>query len=139
MGTNLEKLASEYLRSKQAADAMAARAKELKNILSKAVEERGDEDDKGHLWMNAGRYLLQRQKRQSAPFFNKGAAEKWAKDNGLWDSLKKTTVIEEVHEDDLVAYVFQNPEFESALRDLYTVPEPTWAFMSPQEVDQYDV
>lgn len=139
MSTNLEKLASEYLRSKHAADAMAARAKELKNILSKAVEERGDEDDKGHFWMNAGRYLLQRQKRQSAPFFNKNAAEKWVKNNGLWDSLKKTIVIEEVNEDDLVAYVFQHPEFESDLRGLYTVPEPTWAFMSPQEVDQYDV
>jgi hypothetical protein len=139
MAVDLEKLAEEYLRSKTVADAMAARAKELKTILSRAVEDRGDEDDKGHKWMNAGRYLLQRQKRQSAPSFNKTAAEKWAKDMGLWETLKKTIVLEEVNEDDLVAFVFQNPEHEHALRTLYDVPEPTWAFMSPQEVEQYDV
>jgi hypothetical protein len=139
MGMDLEKLAAEYIRSKQAADAMTARAKELKDLLSKTLETRGEEDDKGHMWLNAGRYLLKRQKRQSAPVFDKAAAEKWAKDNGLWDDLKKTIVIEEVSEDDLVAFVFNNPDYENDLRSLYKVPEPTWAFMTPQEVDQYDV
>jgi hypothetical protein len=136
---NLEKLAEEYLRSKTAADAMAARAKELKTILSRAIDDRGDEDEKGHMWLGAGRFLLQRQKRQAPPSFNKEAAEKWAKGNDLWDELKRTIVIEEVNEDDLVAFVFKNPEYESELRSLYNVPEPTWAFMTPQEVEQYDV
>jgi hypothetical protein len=139
MGIDLEKLTSEYMRSKQVADSMAARAKELKNILSKAVEEQGEEDDRGHFWLNAGRFLLQRQKRQSAPSFNKAAAEKWAKEHGLWNDLKKTVVTEEVNEDDLVAFVFNNPEYENDLRSLYSVPEPTWAFQSPKEVEQYDV
>lgn len=139
MSIDLEKLASEYMRSKQAADAMTARAKELKTLLSKAVEERGEEDDRGHFWLSAGRYLLQRQRRQSAPSFDKAAAEKWAKEHGLWNELKKTVVTEEVNEDDLVAFVFNNPEYENDLRSLYVVPEPTWAFQSPQEVEQYDV
>jgi hypothetical protein len=139
MGIDLEKLASEYVRSKQAADAMAARAKELKELLSRSVENHGEEDDKGHFWLNAGRFLLQRQKRQSAPVFDKAAAEKWAREHGLWNDLKKTVVTEEVNEDDLVAFVFNNPEYEDDLRILYKVSEPVWAFMPPKEVEQYDV
>jgi hypothetical protein len=139
MGIDLEKLAEEYLRSKQVADAMSARVKELKDLMSKTLESRGEEDEKGHMWLNAGRYLLKRQKRQSAPVFDKAAAEKWAKEHGLWNDLKKTVVTEEVNEDDLVAFVFNNPEYENDLRLVYKVPEPTWAFMAPQEVEQYDV
>jgi hypothetical protein len=139
MGIDLEKLASEYIRSKQASEAMAARAKELKELLSKAVASHGDEDEKGHFWLNAGRFLLQRQRRQSAPVFDKAAAEKWSKEHGLWNDLKKTVITEEVNEDDLVAFVFNNPEYENDLRTLYKVSEPTWAFVTPQEVEQYDV
>lgn len=137
-GTDFESLASEYVRSKRVADDMAKRSKEIRDVLARAMNTRGEEDDKGNLWMGAGRYLLRYQKRQSAPSIDKEAAEAWAKENGLWEDLKKVTVVEEVDEDALVAYVFQNPEHEDDLRTLYKVPEPTWAFLMPEEVDQYD-
>jgi hypothetical protein len=137
-GTDFESLASEYVRSKRVADDMAKRSKEIRDVLARALNSRGEEDDRGNLWMGAGRYLLRYQKRQSSPTLNKDAAESWAKENGLWEDLKKVTVVEEVDEDALVSYVFKNPEYEDDLRTLYTVPEPTWAFMMPEEVDQYD-
>lgn len=138
MATDVERIVEEYVRVKGAVDSMSARAEELKKMLSNVLMQQGDEDEKGNRWMNAGRFLLQRQRRQKPPSFNKDAAEKWAKKNGLWDDLKKVIVTEEVDEDALVGYVFLHPEHEDSLRDLYTVPEPTWAFLSPQEVEQYD-
>lgn len=138
MATDVERLVEEYVRTKGALDAMSARTEELKKIISNIIMNQGDEDSKGNRWMNAGRFLLQRQRRQRPPVFNKEAAEKWAKEKGLWDDLKKTIVTEEIDEDSLVGYVFSHPEYEDDLRNIYTVSEPTWAFQAPQEVEQYD-
>jgi hypothetical protein len=135
---DIESIVAEYVRSKQAADAMAQRANELKKILVREVSENGEEDNKGNLWSRIGGYSLQYQRRQKSPVYDKSKAEDLLKGVGIWEELKQTTIVEEVPEDVLVGYVFEHPEHEHILREVYEVPEPTWAFMQPQAVEQYD-
>jgi hypothetical protein len=85
-----------------------------------------------------GGYSLQYQRLQKTPSFDKEKAREALMREGLWEELKQITITEEIPEEDLVAYVFDNPEYEYILREVYTVPEPTWAFMPPKEVEQYD-
>ncbi len=136
---NLERLAEEYLNRKRMLDTLSTSVDELKKQLSTAVEEQGEEDDKGHKWLQAGKYLLQRQKRQSEPTLDREAAEKWAKDNGIWDKVK--VVREDLDEDALAGLAFEmrnDEEFTEAYRNLFVKKPPTWAFIQPKEETHYD-
>lgn len=137
---NVERLAEEYIKRKQLLDSLTKEVNGIKDLLVKAVDENGTPDEKGHIWLSAGKYTLQRQKRQGKKFLDRDAAEQWAKKEGFWDTVK--VVREELDEDALLGYVYVRRSdvdgIEDTLQSLYITPEPTWAFQTPVEQEQYD-
>lgn len=136
---NVERLAKEYLSRKKFLDDTARTVEELKALLNKAVESEGTPDEKGHVWLAAGDFLLQRQKRQGKSYLDRAAAEEWAKAKGIWDEVK--VVKEELNEDALLGYAFEHrkdPGLEDEFEALYVEPAPTWAFIAPIEQKQYE-
>jgi len=137
---NLERLAEEYVKRKKLAEDLQKEVNQIKEMLSKAVDEEGVPDEKGHLHLAAGKYALLRQKRQGAKYLDKAKAEEWAREAGFWDEVK---VVQEVlNEDALLGYVFERrkavPGIEDQLEGLYVEPAPTWAFQPPVLQENYD-
>lgn len=133
MDTN--RIAKEYLKRLHMQQVTAKSVQELRGLLEKAIEAEGEPDEKGHVWLAAGDVLLQKQKRQGDPFLDREAAEQWAKELDIWDEVKRT--VEELDEDALVAYVYQNRDdegLEEQFQQLFVTPDPTYAFIKPQEV-----
>lgn len=137
---NIERLAEEYVKRKKLLDSLTKEVNDLKGMLSEQVDTDGDVDEKGNRWLVAGKFLLQRQKRQPQKYLNLEAAEQWVKDLGVWDEVK--VVREQLDEDKLLGFVYDNrrthPEFEDVLEGMYVEPDPTWAFISPVEQKQYE-
>lgn len=117
-------LVEEYRKAKEFADKVAVRADELKKELTRLVKSHGKPDDRGHLWLSAGDSQVKHERRVSRNL-DRMAAERWARDNGLWDQVKET--IEVLSEDSLMKYFWDNPDKEAVLEDLYNERE-TWAF-----------
>lgn len=120
----LERLIDEYNKSKEFADKANARVDELKGSLRTYVKAHGTTDDKGHVWLPAVNHQLKYEKRVSRSF-DRDTAEKWAKSEGYWDSVKQ--IIEVLDEDALLALVWKNPELETVITKFYT-EKATWAF-----------
>lgn len=123
----LERLIDEYNKSREFADKANARVDELKGSLRTYVKAHGTADDKGHVWLPAINHQLKHEKRTSVSL-NTQKAEDWAKENGVWDKVKKT--IEVLDEDALVALLWQNQEsgeMASILDSFYTKKD-SWAF-----------
>lgn len=137
----IERYAEEYLKTDQAISGLNKVKEDIKGKLKAHVEEQGDIDDKGHKWVQAGRYFMQVQRRQGQEALNKERAEEWAKEKGIWDEVKKEVTMTFLDEDALLGYMFDNrddKELEREFKELYDVPAPTWAFMKPVEEEHYD-
>ena len=137
---NLERLAQEYVNRKKLLENLTDEVGELKKRLAAAVEADGDTDERGHQWLVAGRYMLQRQRRQGKKVFNTARAEEWARETGAWEDVK--VVREELSEDLLLGYVYErrkdDPVLEHVLESFYDEAPVTWAFQPPVEQKQYD-
>jgi hypothetical protein len=120
----IESLVTEYRQSKEFSDKVAARTDELKKELVRMVKAHGVPDDKGHLWLAAGDSQVKHERRVSRNL-DRISAEEWARENGLWDSVKET--IEVLSEDLLLKHFWENPDKEEELAKLYSNRE-TWAF-----------
>lgn len=119
-----ERLAEEFKKSKEAIDNLTKRQNAMKAELIEAIKGNGYEDDKGHLWYKAGSTELKYERRVSRSF-NAEAAEQWARENGLWEDLKK--VVEMLDEDKLLGYAWNHKEQEDVIQGFY-VEKETWAF-----------
>ena len=119
-----QRLAEEFKKSKEAIDNLTKRQNAMKAELIEAVKDNGFEDDKGHLWYKAGPLEL-KYERRVARSFNAEAAEQWARENGLWEDLKK--VVEMLDEDKLLGYAWNHKEQEDTIQGFY-VEKETWAF-----------
>lgn len=120
----LQRLIDEYDKSKEFAKKATDRVDELKESLRGYVKKYGTADDRGHVWLPAESHQLKNERRVSRSFDAK-AAEKWAKENGHWDTVRR--VVEMVDEDALMALVWDNPELEEEASKFYT-EKATWAF-----------
>jgi hypothetical protein len=119
-----ERLAQEFKKSKEGIDALTKRQNEMKAELVKAIQENGYEDDKGHLWYQAGSMELKYERRVSRSL-NSEAAEQWARELGIWDDLKET--VERLDEDKLLGYAWNHKEVEDTIQGFY-VEKESWAF-----------
>ena len=136
---NIERLTEEYLVHANHLKQLEKIVASLKAELSAAVEAEGDTDEKGHQFLNAGKYLLQRQRRQGKQKLNIKKAEEWAKEKGIWEKVSK--VERTLDEDALVGYVYErrNEEgLEDAFQSLHDPAPVTYAFVAPVEETQYD-
>jgi len=103
---DIEQITSQYIDHLEHAKRLGEIIEEYKKRLIETVDAEGDEDENGHRWLSAGRFLLQRQRRESRPVLDHAKATEWAKERGIWESVSKT--IEVLDEDALVGYVYEN-------------------------------
>jgi hypothetical protein len=139
MSDHTERIVEEYLRHLDHIDMLQKAVNEYKKQLNQLVEEQGDPDDKGHQWLPAGKYLLQRQRRQGKKILNIQRAEEWAKSRGIWDDVSKTITV--LDEDALVGYIYEHrgeEGLEDQFQDLHDAPPVTYAFMKPIEEENYE-
>lgn len=144
---NLERLAEEFVKEKQHLAALTKRVDSIKELLKEKVAEAGIPDESGHIWLQAGKYQLQNQRRQADPYLDIPSAEAWAKDIGIFDEVKE--VREFVDHDALAGWVYDhrkevNPEtgvkYEAEYRELFITPDPVYGFQTPKlsKGEQYD-
>jgi hypothetical protein len=135
----IERLTEEYLVHANHLKQLEKIVASLKAELSAAVEDGGDTDDKGHQFLNAGRYLLQRQRRQGKQKLNIGRAEEWAKEHGIWEEVSRVERV--LDEDALTGYVYEHRKREGLEEEFEGLHDPapvTYAFVAPVEETQYD-
>lgn len=138
----IDRLAKEYLSRLELQAQIAKQVSELKDMLTKVVDEQGEPDEKGHRWLIEGDVVLQRQKRQGDKYINREKAEEWAKERGIWGEVKVTR--EELDEDALLGFVYEHrkdanwPGLEKELEALYETPPVTYAFIKPVIQTNYD-
>jgi len=121
---DLERLVREYLNTKDMASKLNARLDEMKQAISKMVEESGYEDEKGNLWLPSGNHQCKREKRVSIQLDEK-AAEEWAREEGIWDDIK--VVQERLDVDKLAAISWEVKEYAEKVES-FTKEKITWAF-----------
>lgn len=139
MSEDIERITDEYMQHLNHVEVLQRIINEYKKQLNKLVEEGGDEDDKGHQWLPAGKYLLQRQRRQGKKSLNHARAEEWAKERGIWSEVSRT--IEVLDEDALVGYIYDNRQeegLEEEFQGLHDTPPTSYAFMKPVEEQNYE-
>lgn len=141
---NLERLTEQYLKEKAHLEVLSKRVSEFKDMLVAKVDEEGVPDDKGHKWLSAGRYQLQRQWRQGDPYLDTDLAEEYARSLGIWDDVKVTR--ESLDHDALAGWLYDHKDetnpatgvrYEAEYRNLFVIPKGIWAFQPPKE-QQYD-
>lgn len=137
--TDLSRLTEEYMRHLSHVDTLNKTLAEIKKELSAAVDAEGEEDDKGHKWLQIGPYMLQKQRRQGSRILDIQAAEEWAKERGVWE--KVSDEIRVLNEDSLMAYVYDHrdeDDIEDEVQSLYKEAPISYAFMKPVEEATYD-
>jgi len=139
MSEDIERITEEYMSHLHHIEVLQRLTNELKRQLNEHVESSGDEDEKGHQWLPAGRFLLHRQRRQGKKMLNVQRAEEWARERGIWDKVSRT--VEVLDEDALVGYIYDNRDeegLEDQFQDLHDTSPETYAFMKPVEEESYD-
>lgn len=112
----VERLATEYKGAKELADNASKRVKVLRDEIATVVDAEGVPDDKGHKWLTAGKHKIKYERRVSQGF-NATQAERWAKENGLWD--KVSTTVEALDEDKLLALGWTDPQHADTIKTFY--------------------
>jgi hypothetical protein len=120
----VQRLAEEFIRSKETQASIEKRTNSIKAELTAFVESAGVPDDKGHLWLTVGDMKLKRERRVSRSLDTQ-AAQNWAVENGHWDSVKQT--IEILDEDKLLGLAWSNKELEDEIQSFY-IEKESWAF-----------
>lgn len=118
------KLVEEFVSQKKLLSQLEGRVEKIKKELSALVDAEGERDENGHIWLNIGGHELKRERRVSKTF-NSTSAEEWAREQGLWDSVKE--VIERISEDKVLGLAWDNKELLPVVQSFYTEKE-TWAF-----------
>lgn len=137
--SELERITEEYMSHLRHVEALNKIVAEYKKQLSDAVDAEGEEDDKGHKWLQIGPFMLQKQRRQGNKSLNIEAAEEWAKERGIWE--KVSDEIRVLNEDALMAYVYDHRDeagIEDEVQNLYKEAPVSYAFMKPVEEATYD-
>jgi len=106
----------DYVLQKKTLTALEAKVDKMKKELSALVDEHGIPDDSGHRWLSIGTYELKRERRVSKSF-DMAAAEEWAREQGLWNTVKEVIPAHEVlSEDKLVGYAWKHKEHATAIQ-----------------------
>lgn len=121
--TYISRLIDEFRKTKTAVSALEERMSTMRSTLMKTLIDEGLTDDKGNLWLNIDGKEIKRERRVSTSF-DAASAEKWAKENGHWDTVKQ--VVEVLNEDKLLALAWDNPEVQEIIKTFY-VERESWA------------
>lgn len=122
----IDRITTEYLDTKSLYDKVSKRLDELKSTLNDIVTNDGAADEKGNLWLPAGKRQLKKERRVSRSF-DLDAAEDWCKQQGIFDEVKKVVITETVDEDKLLAYAWEHRDISSVIES-FNREKVSWAF-----------
>lgn len=124
--SDLDRLVQEYLNTKSMADKVNTRLDELKATLTKYVDNHGQPDEKGSLWLPVGSCQIKKERR-SSKFFDEDAATAWAKEQGIFNDVKRIVIKEWVDMDLLLEYAWEHREVAPVIES-FNKEKVTWAF-----------
>ena len=136
---NVDRLTKEYLKHLDHQKKLEELTKQLKDLLRKAIEDDGEPDENGHIWLPSGHYLLKLQKSQPTPKLDVEKAEEWAKRKGIWTQVSE--LVQVLSEDRLMAYMYDHQDeegLEAELESLYIRPDPVYSFIRPVEQEEIE-
>lgn len=126
--SGLVRLVTDYVEAKRTADTVAKRFNDLKARLAEYVDENGEVDDKGNLWVelpdNSPVGSLKREKRVSR-FLDEDATEEFLKKKRLYKDCTSTITV--LDEEKILAAHYAGKISEEELDALYA-EKITWAF-----------
>jgi hypothetical protein len=120
---SIERLADEYQKAKEFEDKAKAHTASLREALVAALQESGDPDDRGNLWIDGGRFRIKYERRLSTSL-EVDKVEVWAKEQGLWDTITETVTV--VDDGKLARLAFERPDLAPLLSEFYRQRE-SWA------------
>lgn len=120
---SVERLAEEYQRAKDFEEKAKAHTASLRESLVAALQESGDADDRGNIWLDGGRFRVKYERRVSTTL-EVDKVEVWARENDLWDAVTETVVM--VDDNKLARLAFERPELAPVLSEFYRQRE-SWA------------
>lgn len=132
--TGVEGKTQQYLSLGEEIKALEARRNALKKDLGAVVDDNGDADDKGSLFLELDTpivvgnktYTHLKRERRSSPQFLEEKAEEWLHTNGLWDEATETiTVIDQ----DKLYVLNQQERIPDDVLDSFFEDKITWAFV----------
>jgi hypothetical protein len=111
----------EYKRLRSQIDLLTKQQKKIRDTLMQAIEEHGEPDDQGSLWLTLkedadGTLEIKRQRRVSRSL-DEGQAASILKDNDLWEQCTKTIVV--VDEDAVMQALFDDELSEDDVDAIY--------------------
>jgi len=83
------RLAEEYDGQRELTKGATAQQKVLRDLIMKEIEEHGNVDENGNVWLPAMDWMLKDERRVSSTF-DPEKAEEWLRKRGLWDAAKVT-------------------------------------------------
>lgn len=119
----VERLAEEYQKAKDFEEKAKAHTASLREALVAALQDSGDPDDRGNLWLDGGRFRIKYEKRVSTSL-DMDKVEVWAQQNDMWDAITSQVVV--IDEDKMARIAFERPEFAPILSEFYRQRE-SWA------------
>lgn len=119
----------EYLKRKSIADQMSTEVGDMKATLMSYVEEAGEPDDKGHVWVELpttveGFNALKRERRASE-FIDEEIAEAELRKLGLWEKCQKQITV--LDDDVLYGLAYEGKIPKSIMAKIIQTRE-SWAF-----------
>lgn len=120
---DIERLAEEYENAKAFEDSAKKRTLALRELLVSALQQDGEDDEKGNLWLSAGKFRIKYERRVSTSL-DSAKLEEWAKENDLWEQLSET--VEVIVEDKVAVLSFERPDLAPVLADFF-VERSSWA------------
>lgn len=115
--------AVEYLGAKEAAERFEGQRKNLREVLLGRIEQFGEPDQQGNIWLPAIDHMMKAERRIKI-VFDAEKAEEWLRANGWWDDAK-VEVPEQVipahdviTEDALAAFLYRMREDDSVPAEL---------------------
>jgi hypothetical protein len=133
---DIDRVSTEYLRSKSLLKKTEEQVKQWREILVSALSTDGEKDEKGNIWLPGSAHSVKYERRTSSSF-DAAKAEKWLKVHGLWEA--GTKLIPErrvVDEDAFLGAIFSYDEQETDAKEFYSNKE-SWAIKVKEE-EQYE-
>ena len=113
---SIERLAEEYKKAREFEDKAKAHVASLRDSLVAALQENGDPDEKGNLWLDGGRFRIKYEQRVSTTL-EVDKVEVWAKESDMWDEITQTITV--IDEDKLAGLAFSHPDLAPILSEFY--------------------
>lgn len=131
----LDRLAKTFIDQKHMTKTSQEREAQIKGIIKSLLDDFGNKDEHGHVWLPGHEYLVKHEARRSV-VFNRERAEEFLKSSGDWEEgTELVPEHRELTEDSFSGYMFEHRNDDNAppLEDFFDV-STNWALKVTEEL-----